>query len=332
MARTTEQFIERAQQIEKHKDKYDYSKVNYINSQTKVTIICRICTSEFLQVPNSHLQGYGCDMCAHAKNHKDQTLTKEKFIEKAVAVHGPDRYDYTDSDYKLSRIKIDIKCNVCDNIFAQTPNNHISKGFGCPHCARNAPLTTAEFIQKAQLIHPGLYDYSPTEYIKSNTALRIRCPKSGKEFEQIPNNHLRGARCPCCHPKYSRPSSEYMAYLAISNPSIEYGDAEHKIKGSRYKADGYIPQNNHIIEFHGCLFHGCSLCFRAADLNPITKTTHGELLAKTKLKESVIRAQGYKYSEIWGCEWTKALASVKILQIRFRSKQQQGAAIISLLD
>lgn len=36
---TTEQFIERARKI--HGDKYDYSKVNYINAKTKVCIICR---------------------------------------------------------------------------------------------------------------------------------------------------------------------------------------------------------------------------------------------------------------------------------------------------
>ena len=35
---TTEEFIERARKV--HGDKYDYSKVEYINSRTKVCIIC----------------------------------------------------------------------------------------------------------------------------------------------------------------------------------------------------------------------------------------------------------------------------------------------------
>ncbi len=35
---TTEQFIEKSRQV--HGNRYDYSKVNYINSRTKVTIIC----------------------------------------------------------------------------------------------------------------------------------------------------------------------------------------------------------------------------------------------------------------------------------------------------
>lgn len=35
---TTKEFVEKAQNI--HGNKYDYSKVNYINSHTKVCIIC----------------------------------------------------------------------------------------------------------------------------------------------------------------------------------------------------------------------------------------------------------------------------------------------------
>lgn len=37
---TTEEFIAKAREV--HGDKYDYSKVNYINNSTKVIIICPI--------------------------------------------------------------------------------------------------------------------------------------------------------------------------------------------------------------------------------------------------------------------------------------------------
>ena len=53
---TKEEFIKRAR--EKHGDKFDYSKVNYINSRTKVCIICPK-HGEFYQTPHSHLN-YGC--------------------------------------------------------------------------------------------------------------------------------------------------------------------------------------------------------------------------------------------------------------------------------
>jgi hypothetical protein len=54
---TNEEFIEKARLV--HEDKYDYSKVNYINTSTKVCIICPE-HGEFWQTPNSHLFGAGC--------------------------------------------------------------------------------------------------------------------------------------------------------------------------------------------------------------------------------------------------------------------------------
>ena len=59
---TTQQFIEKAKKI--HGDKYDYSKVEYINSRTKVCIICPI-HGEFWQTPDKHLnRKQGCNECA----------------------------------------------------------------------------------------------------------------------------------------------------------------------------------------------------------------------------------------------------------------------------
>ena len=56
-------------------------------------------------------------------------LTTKQFIEKAKLVHG-DKYDYSLVEYKNSKTKVKIKCNTCNNIFNQTPNDHLSKK-GC---------------------------------------------------------------------------------------------------------------------------------------------------------------------------------------------------------
>ena len=58
---TQDQFINRSKEI--HDGKYDYSKVNYINTNTKVKIICKI-HGEFEQTPKGHLKGFGCKACA----------------------------------------------------------------------------------------------------------------------------------------------------------------------------------------------------------------------------------------------------------------------------
>lgn len=80
-------------------------------------------------------------------------FTTEKFIEKAIKKHGPDRYDYSLCVYQGSKAKLKIKCNKCGYTFEQAAYMHWY-GQGCPKCAitKNAEksrLTLQEFIQKA---------------------------------------------------------------------------------------------------------------------------------------------------------------------------------------
>ena len=56
----THTFIEKSINI--HKDKYDYSSVEYEHSQKYVKIICKE-HGEFLQKPYDHIQGSGCINC-----------------------------------------------------------------------------------------------------------------------------------------------------------------------------------------------------------------------------------------------------------------------------
>lgn len=60
--KTTEEFIEEAQKV--HRNKYNYSKVEYINNKAKVCIICPI-HGEFWQCAVSHLRGRGCPLCGY---------------------------------------------------------------------------------------------------------------------------------------------------------------------------------------------------------------------------------------------------------------------------
>ena len=60
--KTKEEFIKEA--TDKHEGKYDYSKVVYINSKTKVCIICpKHGHGEFLQTTNDHSKGQCFTKC-----------------------------------------------------------------------------------------------------------------------------------------------------------------------------------------------------------------------------------------------------------------------------
>ena len=67
LKKTTIQFIKEANVI--HNFKYDYSKVEYVNNQSKVIIVCKI-HGDFEQVSSSHLSGAGCPHCFESKGEK----------------------------------------------------------------------------------------------------------------------------------------------------------------------------------------------------------------------------------------------------------------------
>lgn len=92
-------FIKRAS--ERHKNKYDYSRVQPINSHTKVTIICPE-HKEFEQTPNCHInRGSGCSECNKGKRDVNKLL--DEFLDKAKQKHG-DKYDYNEVIYQLLQI------------------------------------------------------------------------------------------------------------------------------------------------------------------------------------------------------------------------------------
>ena len=121
---TTEDFIKKASEV--HTNKYCYSSVEYVNTTTKIKILCLV-HGEFLQTPKNHLKGYGCVDCAGNKK-----LSTESFISKATTIHG-DRYSYSHCKYINSHTKVKIICSTHGE-FEQIPNDHTSKQSGCSGC------------------------------------------------------------------------------------------------------------------------------------------------------------------------------------------------------
>ena len=187
---TTEDFINKAKTV--HGDKYDYSKVEYVNTHQEVCIICPE-HGEFMQEPANHLSGRGCPKCADINRIKSKRVPFEEFFEKAREVHG-DKYTYLKDTYLGTRAKMTIVCPIHGN-FEQSPSRHIL-GAGCPKCAGKG-LTTNEYVEKAKVVHGDKYDYSKIEYLGSSTKICVVCPEHG-EFMTRPVNFLRGHGCPKC--------------------------------------------------------------------------------------------------------------------------------------
>ena len=181
------EFIENATKI--HGNKYDYSKVVYINAKTKVCIICHE-HGEFWQSPNKHLTGCGCPSCV-GKNKNEKY-----FLDETKKIHG-DKYDYSKVEYVNWDTKVCIICPEHGE-FWQSPSKHINRKHKCPKCSNRAKLTTEEFIERAKKIHKNKYDYSKVEYKNMSTKVCIICPEHG-EFWQIAGIHLCGVGCSKCN-------------------------------------------------------------------------------------------------------------------------------------
>jgi len=190
----TEEFICRSRIL--HGSVYDYSKVLYVNAKTKVCIICPI-HGEFFQNPDKHY-GHGCPLCGKKRRAENKTLTQKVFIERANAIHGLGKYNYSRVIYKNLFEKVCIICSIHGE-FLQTPANHLHHNNGCPTCGKREfkSLTTKEFIDRAFSVHGNKYDYSKVDYRGTKEKVCIVCPTHG-EFHQTPATHINGKGCMQC--------------------------------------------------------------------------------------------------------------------------------------
>ena len=242
---TTEEWITSARKV--HGDRYDYSKVRYVNNITKVCIICPE-HGEFLQKPNNHTQGQGCPKCGVEKNNENKTLTKEEFIKKANEKHG-DKYNYSKVDYVNNSTKVMIICPKHGE-FWQTPNSH-TQGVGCPKCANESNgercrSSKEDFIKKARKVHGDKYDYSKVEYVNNHTKICIICPEHG-EFWQKPNSHLSGQGCQKCN--LSHLERSVMNYLNDVGIAYDYQKRFNWL--GLQSLDFYLPDYSVSIECQG---------------------------------------------------------------------------------
>ena len=193
---TTEEFIAKAKAV--HGDRYDYSKVKYVDSKTKVCIVCKE-HGEFWQKPGNHLRGIRCHQCGIEDRRAKRTLPVEDFLESAKAIHG-DKYDYSKVQYINRKTSVCIICPVHGE-FWQSPKKHLA-GHGCEKCFRESlkkryALGNKRFIEKACAIYNSFYDYGKVNYQNSNIPVTITCPIHG-DFQQKPSVHLSGHGCPHC--------------------------------------------------------------------------------------------------------------------------------------
>jgi hypothetical protein len=158
-------FIKLAKKI--HKNKYNYSKVKYVNSKTPVNILCGDKNHKpfyFTPTPDNHIKKKsGCPKCgfrnsafANKKTNKEIVKLIKKIHKKTILL---DKFIY--SGIKNKSIFI---CPTHGE-FRVTPDSIINKKSGCAKCSLirtglDRRKDTKDFIKRSKKIHGNKYNYS----------------------------------------------------------------------------------------------------------------------------------------------------------------------------
>ena len=289
--KTTKQWIKEAKAI--HGNKYDYSKVEYKDTHTKVCIICPQ-HGEFWQEPKLHLKGYGCKKCSIENK---ISYAFNEFIEKAKQIHG-DKYDYSKVEYKNNRTKVCIICPIHGE-FWQTPDVHL-RGCGCQKCGYNKEktikTTLKEFIEKARTVHGNKYDYTKVDYKGCKTKVCITCPKHG-EFWQTPESHLNGNGCVKCYDEEKRGKSrqhnkEWFIKKSreIHGDKYDYSKIEYKTITDKVcifcpiHGEFWQTPANHIWSKNGCQICGGTKKLSKEEFIEKARKLHGDKYDYSKVE------------------------------------------------
>lgn len=165
---------------DKFGDKFDYSKVNYINNKLDVWIYCNSCKKWFKQSPHHHIRNiHGCPFCA-MKEKSGYEFMVESYLEYLVK---NDKMLSYNSEYSIlnriagrnsNKIMIDFKLNINNLEYWIEVNGQQHYKF------INFFHKTKEDFQK-QLKR----DENVKEYCKENNIILIEIPYTYNTYEKI---------------------------------------------------------------------------------------------------------------------------------------------------
>lgn len=227
---------------EKYGDRFDTSKVNYVNNKTKITLICPE-HGEFEIRLDHLLNGHNCPKCSVNKKRD-----VNDYIYDAQQIHKNEddtpKYKYDGISFKTLNDFIDITCPI-HGVFRQRANSHL-QGCGCPKCNGGVVSNREEFIEKGKKIHGDSVIYDEVEYVNAKTKVKLICPIHG-EFWQTPDSHLRGRGCPKCNHSKLEKNIENL----LEDNDIEFITQYSFKELNGKRLDFYLPKYNIAIECQG---------------------------------------------------------------------------------
>lgn len=200
---TTEEWIEKAKGV--HGNKYIYTDTVYVNSSTKLSIICKE-HGKFNQYPANHLSTNGCPKCGRKTAVSKYALyTKEEILKSAKVYKDRGEFQRKSPNFYMASV---------------------NRGFyeeACLHMedAYNKLKTHEQFQIEIYSLVEG--DYTILEsYINRHTKIKFKHNICGHTYTTTPGDFLQGKRCPNCTSSGFNPNKPaILYYLKVCVNNIE---------------------------------------------------------------------------------------------------------------
>lgn len=153
-----------------HNNIYDYTKSDYINVATKISVICKE-HGEFNVTPNNHLRGKGCPECGKIKSAIAKIKPYDEYLNEFIKLYG-NKYDYSLVKWEGASSAISVICNN-HGIFDILPYMH-KIGKECPKCSNQYSKISIEWLS----------------YMEVKNSIKIIHAKNEGEF-YIPNSRYK---------------------------------------------------------------------------------------------------------------------------------------------
>ena len=224
---------------------------SYVNANTKTIHQCMKCNNKWMVCPSSVVNHKsGCPKCTNKiPSQKEYNSRVRKASQNTVIPLEL---------YNGIHTKIMHKCMQCNYKWKVQPSSVVNLKTKCPKCAGQAKPTQKEYESKVEKISNGnLKVLGP--YIGAFVKIKHKCVKCSNKWDVTPDSITNAkSGCPnCCYSKnYSQMAIdcfEYISRKTVCKIQHAKNKGEYKING--YKIDGYIPELNIGIEFHGDYWH-----------------------------------------------------------------------------
>lgn len=188
----------------------DYSRVDYINRNTHVKIVCKIHNLEYNQRPVDHYHYRGCPKCRSELKTK---ITFDYWKDECKKIYS-NFYIYDDIENFVYNDVIEIICPEHGKFNTNSKNHYLGKG-NCLKCVKHYKMSKEELLDTLYKVHNSKFRYSeiPDNW-NNNTKIKAIC-ENGHEFITLLGNHRKNKTgCPTCNSENGGWSKSSFMYFA----------------------------------------------------------------------------------------------------------------------